>query len=222
MGTSRTVGPLTAAIALGGSFFATGCARPAAPAVSPGAALAARAPVVDPGLRPGDAIRVAVWQEPDLTGEYTVDQNGVVVFPLIGKRQVTGISADSLEQRLTADYLEYLESPSVDVTVLRRISILGEVRQPGLYPVDLTMNVTDALALAGGLSPLADRKKIQLVRNGQVVTDRLGAGTALASTAIRSGDQIVVEQRSWLSRNVGVMTAALGAVVTITAALIVR
>jgi len=218
MGTSRKCGLLATAITVAVAPVVLGCTRALRREVAP--VVTIQRP--DPGLHPGDAVRVEVWREPDLTGEYTVDQNGVVVFPLIGERRVTGISGDSLERRLAKDYREYLESPSVNVTVLRRISILGQVHQPGLYPVDLTMNVTDALALAGGLSPLADRKKIQLVRNGQVVTDRLGAGTALASTVIRSGDQIVVEQRSWLSRNVGVVTAALGAIVTISAALIVR
>ncbi len=99
------------------------------------------------GLRPGDAIKVEIWQEPDLSGEYMVNGEGIALFPLLGERRVTGISAAVLEQQLVADYKEYLENPFVNVTVLRRISILGAVQTPGLYAVDATLTLTDALAL---------------------------------------------------------------------------
>ncbi len=169
------------------------------------------------GLRPGDAIKVEIWQEPDLSGEYMVNTEGVAVFPLLGERRVTGISAAVLERQLVADYKEYLENPSVNVTVLRRISILGVVRKPGLYPVDPTFTLTDALALAGGISPMGNQKDIRLVRSGRVIQRSLDGAVMVGSLSIGSGDQIVVGQRSWLSQNTGVVAGGIGTIATVLA-----
>jgi len=173
-------------------------------------------------LVPGDAIRVTVVQEPDLTGDFPVDQNGVVVFPLLGERVVTGMSADSLERTLVKAYREYLESPAINVTVLRRVSILGEVRQPGLYPVDLTMSLNEALAIAGGVSPNGNMKDIRLIRGDEVLYRDMSTGVALTATPLESGDQIVVGQRSWLSRNMALVTTVLTIATSLTIALVIR
>jgi len=157
------------------------------------------------GLRPGDAVRVNIWQEPDLTGEYMVARNGRVVFPLLGEREVAGISPDEVEARLTAEYRTYLENPSVEVTVLRRVAILGEVRNPSLYMVDPTVSLTQALASAGDLTPTGNRDDIRLVRNGQVLVRSLDANRAVGAMPIESGDEIFVGQRSWASRNFNVI-----------------
>ncbi len=174
------------------------------------------------GLKPGDAVKVEIWREPDLTGVFTVDENGIVVFPLLGEWQVTAVPADSLEQRLATEYRRYLENPAVDVTVLRRIAILGEVRQPGLYPVDATFTLTEALAVAGGVSPTGNKNDIRLIRDGVVVRRSLDAASVIATTPIQSGDQIEVGQRSWFSRNVAVVTTGIAAATSVLVAIIVR
>ena len=166
-------------------------------------------------LRPGDVIRVFIWQEPELSGEFLVAPNGMAVFPLLGKREVVGISPEQVESQLTADYAEFLENPSVTVTALRRIAILGEVRLPSLYQVDATVTLTEALALAGGLSPTANRNDIRLIRDGGVLIQSLDANNVLGATVIQSGDQIVVGQRGWASRNVALI---IGTITSITVA----
>lgn len=165
-------------------------------------------PTVPPGpvgLKPGDAIRVRIWQEPDLTGEFLVNRSGTVVFPLLGEREVAGHSAEEVEARLMAEYRTYLENPSVEVTALRRIAILGEVRTPSLYMVDPTVSLTQALALAGGITPTGNRNDIRLVRDGQVLVQSLDPNRAVGAMPIESGDEIYVGQRSWASRNLNVV-----------------
>ena len=174
------------------------------------------------GLVPGDAVRVNIWQEPDLTGEYMVAPNGSVVFPLLGERVVAGVASETLEGQLETEYRRYLNNPSVDVTVLRRIAILGEVREPGLYPVDATITLRDALALAGGLSPNGDQNDIRLTRDGVVLVHGLDASQSIATTPIRSGDQIEVGQRSWISRNMAIVTTGIAATTSIVVALILQ
>jgi polysaccharide export outer membrane protein len=130
--------------------------------------------VSDPALHPGDAVRVQVWRESDLSGTFEVDDRGIVVLPLLGERAVTGLSPDDLRDTLLEDYAEYLQNPSVQVTLLRRINILGEVRSPGLYPVDATISLADALAMAGGITPNGSPDDIRLIRGGSGHPGRLG------------------------------------------------
>lgn len=225
--TSRSLVSLVAAVLV----FAAACGGSAPPETSPAASGHASAfpastgsnsSPAAAGLRPGDAVKIEIWREPDLSGEFQVTQRGVVVFPLLGEREVAGVSAEELEGRLVAEYREYLENPSVSVTVLRRVSILGEVREPGLYPVDPTMTLTEVLALAGGVAPAGNKNDIRLIRDGQVLRQSVDAATTLDATPIRSGDQVVVGQRSWFSRNLPIVTAGIGAVTSVMVALILR
>lgn len=167
-------------------------------------------PTADSRLRPGDIVRVEIWGEPDLSGEFMVNRDGIVVFPLLGERRITGVSLEALQEQLVLDYQEFLESPLVSMTALRRISILGEVGRPGLYTVDPTMSLTETLALAGGVASSGNMNDIRVVRDGRVLRLSLDATLAVSSTPIRSGDQIVVGQRSWLSRNVGLVLSVVG------------
>ena len=175
-----------------------------------------------PELLPGDAVRVHVWREGDLSGTFAVDDRGIVTLPLLGEREVTGLDPSELRDVLLADYKEYLQNPSIEVTILRRINILGEVRSPGLYPVDATISLADALALAGGVTPIADPNKIQLVRDNEVIAEGVNQAAVIGAADIRSGDQIVVGQKSWLARNSAVVLGSLIAATAIIAAAFIR
>lgn len=154
-----------------------------------------------PSLVPGDVIRIAIWREPDLSGEFLVDEQGVVTLPLLGKRSVLNLSLSALRDSLVAGYSAELRNPSVTITPLRRIYVLGEVTKPGLYTVDPTISLAGAVALAGGATQLGDINRLRVVRNGAVVLDRVAVGSSLSSVDIRSEDQIFVERRGWLERN---------------------
>ncbi len=152
-------------------------------------------------LRPGDRVRLKVWREPDLSGEFSVNEDGVVVFPKVGRVDVRALSTDSLKALLIARYAESLRSPSVEVTLLRRVNVLGSVKTPGLYYVDPTMTVSDALALAGGVNPDGKQNSFELLRDGKRLQVDLSLDSRLADSPMQSGDQLRVPQRSWLSRN---------------------
>lgn len=169
-------------------------------------------------LRPGDKVRLKVWREPDLSGEFAIDEDGIVVFPKLGRFDVQKMSSDSLKALLIARYAESLRSPSVEVTVLRKLNILGAVRNPGLYYVDPTTTVADALALAGGVSSDGKQNGVELLRDGKRVPVELTHGSRLADSPLQSGDQLRVPQRSWLSRNTALVAAALSSVAIIFAA----
>ena len=176
---------------------------------------------LDSGLRPGDAVQVQVWREEDLSGEFTVDDRGVVTLPLLGERSVAGMEPRELREDLLADYREYLQNPSIQVTVLRRINILGSVAQPGLYPVDATISLSEALGLAGGITRGGDEEDIRVVRDGEVIHRALDQATLVGAVDIRSGDQIVVGEKGWFARNPGALVGSLlGATAVIITALL--
>lgn len=169
-------------------------------------------------LRPGDVIRLQIWREPDLSGDFTVDESGQVVLPKLGPTPVQAISGDSLRRVLVSEYSTYLKNPSITVVLLRRVNVLGAVQKPGLYPVDPTMTVADAVALAGGATTEGKRDRVELLRGTERVVVRLDPSARLGSTPIRSGDQLYVPQRSWFSRNQGFVIGTLTGV----AALVIR
>jgi polysaccharide export outer membrane protein len=166
-------------------------------------------------LRPGDMIRLRIWREPDLSGDFAVDQTGSVVFPKLGPMEVTELSPDSLRAKLIAEYRVYLNHPSIDVIFLRRVQVLGAVRNPGLYPVDPTMTLGDALALAGGTTPDGNPNKLSVIRDGVKLSRNLSHGVRVADSEIRSGDEIFVPERSWISRNPGILATAITASVSL-------
>lgn len=173
----------------------------AAPAWASAQAAPAQAGQAANSLLPGDVIRVAIWREEDLSGDFQVDQDGSVILPLLGRRQVVGISPDRLREQLTEEYGQYLVNTAVNVTLLRRVVVLGEVRVPGQYTVDATQSIADLIARAQGLTPDGNADDIRLLRQGESFRTNLSGTQSIAEAGIRSGDQIVVGKRPWLSRN---------------------
>lgn len=153
------------------------------------------------GLRPGDAIKLTIWREPDMSGEILVQEDGRAVFPRLGPVVVVDKDIASLKNELIAEYEKTLVNPSIEIIVIRRITISGEVRTPGVFKVDPSMSITDALALAGGPTPNARRDRLILYRDGRRTTVDLNEALTVQELAVESGDQIYVPQRSWLARN---------------------
>lgn len=175
-------------------FGLAACSSTPAPSQSP-------TPQATPGVRPGDSLLVKVWGEPDYSGGASVDAHGLVVLPILGEISVQGRTAESLTDSLKIVYRKYLNNPSIEIKVLRRVNVSGEVSRPGLYPADATLSIGELISLAGGITSNGDRNKVTLLRNGQVIVSALGPGTILLSSPVQSGDQVFVPQRSWLSRN---------------------
>lgn len=173
-------------------------------------------------LRPGDLIRLRIWREPDLSGEFQVDENGVATFPKIGPIKVLDESPESLKEKLLSGYAVYLRNPSVEVTMLRRINVLGAVQKPGLYPVDPTMTIADALAAAGGATAMGDQHKVELVRDGVRVSQGVNSNTRIGETPLRSGDQIFVPERSFIVRNAGLVATGVSVSASLFIALLSR
>jgi polysaccharide export outer membrane protein len=192
-------GYLAASVALAGcaSGGKSSAEQPSLPSVS----------AEDMPLVPGDAIRVSFSREPELNGEFSVDETGTVSLPLLEARIVVDRPAVVVKAELADEYAQRTRNQSVRVAYLRRVRVLGEVRSPGLYRVDPTMTFDDVIALAGGASGQGNLKNVSLVRDGEEMAKGLDVTRSVSAT-VYSGDQIYVPKTSWFSRYGAVIIGA--------------
>ena len=147
-------------------------------------------------LDSGDKIRVVVYGEESLNGEYSVGPAGDVAFPLIGNLPAKGKSVAELQSAIAAKLASgYILDPRVSVEVLsfRPFYILGEVNRPGQYPYATDLSVEQAVATAGGYTYRASKSKIFIRHVGKgEVEYKLGKGKIVW---VRPGDSIRVGER---------------------------
>lgn len=121
-------------------------------------------------LQNGDKIKVTVFGEDRLSGEYSIDSGGTVSMPLAGTVKAAGLTKQQLEQTLAKKFRgDYLKNPkvTVEVAAYRPIYLLGEVEKPGEYPYKLGLNALSAVALAGGLTYRASQSRVLVRRAGE-------------------------------------------------------
>lgn len=176
----------------------------AAPAVIPAQAPNADTMASPLAIRPGDVIRIQVWGHEELSGEFPVDENYNLLFPLVGSINVRNVSVGQLRERLNTELSQLFQRPFFTLTPMFRVAVLGEVMKPGLYSVDPTLTIVDLLALAGGPTRQANEKKMQLIRGGETVRVPMDPAAIARSTlrelGVRSGDQLVMP-RAFLTRD---------------------
>ncbi len=143
----------------------------------------------------GDRLTVRVAGEADITGEYVVDPSGLVSLPYVQNLQVAGLSSTEIERRIKAKLQSgYLRDPqvSVQVTSLRPFYILGEVNSAGNFPYQAGITVQNAIAIAGGYTPRADKAEVLITRRNAKGTDTYKVPI---STQIYPGDIVYVRER---------------------------
>lgn len=155
-----------------------------------GSALAQTAAPADYKLAPGDAIKVNVYQNPDLSIETRVSESGVIRYPLVGNVNVGGLSIGEAENRIAQQLKakDILKQPQVNIVLLQvrgnQVSVLGQVQKPGRFPLETnTVRVSDMLALAGGVTPTGDDVLVVTgTRNGQPFRKQIDIPTLFAGT----------------------------------------
>lgn len=145
-------------------------------------------------LGDADKVRVIVFNEPTLSGEFTVNAGGSISVPLVGEVAATGRTTTELqadiEQKLRAGYLRD-PHVSIDVLTFRPFYILGEVTSPGQYPYSAKLTVMNAVATAKGFTYRADKRRVYIKHPG-------GAEQAVPLTAgvlVAPGDTIRIGER---------------------------
>jgi polysaccharide export outer membrane protein len=120
------------------------------------------------GIQPGDLLAISVWHEPDLTREVRVSPDGRVMYPLIGELNVEGLTAGALRTLIEAGLARYVTAAAVDVSIKEvvgnRVYVMGKVNRPGMYPFTKSLDVVQALSLAGGTAKFAEIDEIKILR----------------------------------------------------------
>jgi polysaccharide export outer membrane protein len=161
-------------------------------------------------LGEGDSLRITVFQNPDLTTETRISERGSITFPLIGEVVIAGLTPAGAEAEIAKQLIrgKFVLKPQVSLNVVRvrsrQVSVLGQVARPGRYPLDDTSsNLTDILALAGGVSPTGDDNVTVMVkRNGKTakleinVPTMYRTGDLSRNLQLENGDTIFVQRAS--------------------------
>ena len=189
----RFLRPFLMMVAASATLLATsGCVRDTGPTLSADAASAPRGAY---RLGLGDKVRINVYGQPALGGEYQVSGGGTVNMPLIGEVPAVDLTAKELEATLIERYADgFLQNPSIVVEVydFRPYFVLGEVERPGSYPAREGTNLLGAIATAGGFTYRANMKRIFIQRAGESVEYEVDPQTAIS---VNPGDVIRVAER---------------------------
>lgn len=192
----RNVLYLLASVALGGC---SGPARVTAVADDGAASFAGPGPQRGAGgaymLGPGDRLRIKVYSEPELTGEYEVNSSGFVSLPLVGQVKASGTTTSQLERNIAAKMKgQVSQDPKVNVEIAAYAPfyIFGEVKKAGEYPYRPGLTMADAVATAGGLTYRANENKIYLRRAGSPVEEMVSLDMRVR---VYPGDNIRVDER---------------------------
>jgi polysaccharide export outer membrane protein len=163
---------------------------------------------VDYRLGPGDAIRIMVFQNPDLTLESRVSESGTITYPLIGAVEIGGLSVGAAEQKIAAGLKEggFVQQPQVNIVLTQvrgsQVSVLGQVSRPGRFPIETAnTKLTEMLATAGGIAPNgADTLILTGTRNGKPlrmeidIAAMLMSGDTKSDVMVQGGDIIYVHR----------------------------
>ena len=175
----------------------------ASPLVAQSGANPTRAP-----LAPGDKLLLKIWLDSSYVDTVRVDQLSQVVLPRVGPVSLAGLQSSAIADSVRAAYRTILKSTSIEVTPLRRVGILGDVRKPDVYYIDLTTNLRDAIALAGGVAEIGRPDDVSVVRNGHQTKVKDWQSASSEWAPLLSGDEILVGRQSFLERNaIAVITA---------------
>lgn len=146
-------------------------------------------------LGTADKVRVNVFGEQALTGEFIVGGNGRISMPLIGEVQATGLTITEFQTEI-AEALKkgYINEPRVSAEILnyRPFYILGEVNKPGEYPYTNNLTVLNAVATAEGFSYRANTRQVYIKRADGTSEQAYPLTT---STQVAPGDTIRIGER---------------------------
>jgi len=148
-------------------------------------------------LSPGDALKIFIYGHPDMTTESKVSETGYITFPLLGEILVDGLTPSAAERKIAKllESRDILRKPQVNIVTAslqsQMVSVLGNVRNQGRYPIEGKRSLTDILAMAGGVLP----------DGGELVTLIRSDGNKFIKEVI---DVIEMTRSGDLSRNLNV------------------
>lgn len=171
-------------------------------------------------LRPGDVLKIVVFRDKELSNEYPIDARGYVQIPGLGVIKAAGLNPTEVTDRLRQALVDRgFARPEISVQPLIRVSVLGEVRAPNVYPVDPGTSLLQLLTVAGGPTDRAKLQDTRVIRDGRafrVDMESALRGSAAGRIVLYSNDVIVVSRkRGFTSENLGLTATAASLVLAV-------
>ena len=171
-------------------------------------------------LRPGDLLKIAVFRDKELSGDYPIDARGYVQIPGLGVIKAAGLEPTEVTDRLRLALVERgFARPEISVIPQIRVSVLGEIRSPNVYSVDPGTSLLQLLTVAGGPNERAKLKDTRVIRDGRAFRVDMESGlkgSAAGRIVLYSNDVVVVGRKKGLTgENLGVTLTVASLLLTI-------
>lgn len=165
--------------------------------------------------QPGDRVVIRIFRDSLEMVKVEIDGMGNSVLPLAGDVHLAGVPAPAIQDSVRSALKSYVKPSMVQASLQRRIAVGGEVFKPGIYYLDWSFAVRDAIAEAGGITVTGRWKSVLLERGGawRRLKDWRAESAGVAN--LESGDHLFVERISWLERNALQLVTALGVIASI-------
>jgi polysaccharide export outer membrane protein len=127
---------------------------------------------------PGDVLEISVWRDDNLSREVVITPDSILSFPLIGDVNVANMSVPEIRKVISKKLAEYIPDASVAVIVKEikslKVYVIGQVKNPGVFPITHETRVMQALAMAQGVTPFAAERDIHILRYSEKNTQKIG------------------------------------------------
>jgi polysaccharide export outer membrane protein len=159
-------------------------------------------------LTPGDSVRIVVWRKPEFSGDFVIAPNGTITHPLFRSVQVAGIPYGTAEANLRRFLARFEENPEFVMEPLVRVAVSGEVSRPQVFAVRPETSIGEAVARAGGANENGAPHRVRVLRlessgrQQQLIVDLTDPSSGSGTLPVRSGDQIVIDQKKSFFREV--------------------
>jgi polysaccharide export outer membrane protein len=157
-------------------------------------------------IGPGDTLKITVLGEPDQSKQVVVDDDGRISLPLVKDFQVSGLTTSAAADAIAEKLKAFIKNPDVTVEMaakaLKRVTLNGQVKTPGVYPIERGTRLMQVIGLAGGLLESANTSGVSVTRSGQAqpITCNLqtfiAGGDEAANVVLQDGDVVTVPERT--------------------------
>jgi len=173
-------------------------------------------------LEPGDGVRITAYNiSEEITGDYFIQKNGITQLPYIGLIHTTDKDYSQIKSEIYAKYDSLYRGVELIILPLFRISVLGEVRVPGVYYVTGVEKLLDVIALAGGETADSDMSEIYVERREKEfifdAEELIQDEGDIKDFYLQSGDRVFVSRKWGTSRNTGLIISAAGIIIAVIA-----
>lgn len=166
-------------------------------------------------LRPGDRIVLKIWLDTTFADTVRIDERGAATLPRIGPVSFANVAAPLVADSVRSAYSTLTRTPAVEVTPLRRVTVGGEVAEPGVYYLETRATLREAVAAAGGITDIGSTGRVLLMRNAAEISVDRWERRSDPEVVVQSSDVVWVRREPWLRRNVFSVISGAGVLVSV-------